>query len=135
MMISRLLYISDARISFDRQVADIVERSRLWNARVEITGALVRTDRHFVQFIEGPAEFVDDMARKLACDNRHANMRIIDTGIDDRRRFSKWSLAYSGPDDFIDQRLVDLVTVDTGKDIGVIAHHLTSSLVGMATYG
>lgn len=135
MMISRLLYISDMRISLDQQVTTIVEQSRLWNARVGITGALVRTDRHFVQFIEGAVELVEDMARKLTCDERHANMRIIDAGIDDRRRFSNWTLAYSGPDDFIDHRLVDLVTANTGQDIGVIARHLTSSLVGMATCG
>ena len=134
-MISRLLYISDARISFDQQVAMIVERSRIWNARVGITGTLVRTDRHFVQFIEGGVESVVDMARKLACDERHTNMRIIDAGICDQRQFSNWSLAYSGPDDFIDRRLVDLVTVNTGQDSDVIAHHLMSSLIGMASYG
>lgn len=92
-MISRLLYFSDARIWFDQQVAIIIERSRLWNARVGITGTLVRTDRHFVKFIEGAVESIDDIARKLAGDERHANMRVIETGIDNRPRFSNWSLA------------------------------------------
>lgn len=135
MTIGRLLYISDARVFFDQQVASIVEQSRLWNARVGITGTLVRTDSHFVQFVEGAVEHVNDMARKLACDRRHANMRVIQSGIDDRRRFSNWSLAYSGSDDFIDRQLIDLVTVNTGQNIDVIAHHLTSLLIGMATYG
>lgn len=123
--LSQLLYVSDAKITSSWHVAVIAEQSRIWNGRVGITGALIHTDRHFVQYIEGAKQIVSDMAYKLASDDRHANMRIIETASNSKRRFATWNLAYAGPDEFIDGQLLNLM----GKDFGQAEHDIGNQVI------
>jgi hypothetical protein len=99
-----LLYISDTLAQprtamFDAEA--IVEVSRRNNAVRHITGALMVTERHFVQFLEGPATALDRLLATLYSDKRHQNLRILNDGPARLRRFAHWSLAYCGPQSFV----------------------------------
>jgi hypothetical protein len=51
-----ILYVSESQIGFshaEERLSSIVDYSRWSNGSVGITGALVLTEKHFVQFIEG----------------------------------------------------------------------------------
>lgn len=84
---------------------DIVEVSRLCNAALGITGALLFNDQRFVQFLEGPEEAVTALRAKIVRDPRHHDLLTIAAGRQTRRRFQSSSLAYSGSSVFIASRI------------------------------
>jgi hypothetical protein len=107
-LLRSLLYFSNSVIIFserEQRVAEIVRRSVEWNESVGITGALAFTEFHFVQAIEGPSAAIADLIAKLRSDRRHSDLTVIEDVSVEARRFGDWSLAYSGPDRFIDRDL------------------------------
>lgn len=130
-----VLYISNTKLLFpeDQIIAEaIVEFSKEWNASVGITGALVFTERHFVQFIEGPTDAIADLLCKLSLDRRHSGMNIIERVAANQRQFEKWSLAYSGPDSFIDRELAPILQTGSSVAQHVTATKLRSLLLSMS---
>jgi hypothetical protein len=130
-----ILYVSESNIGFSHakdRLSNIVEYSRWWNGSVGITGALVFTEKHFVQFIEGSDEAIDDMLIKLNSDARHMNVVVIESVERHSRYFEEWDLAYSGPDDYIDRKLMgDLQKIDHSSG-SIRADELRSALLRMA---
>lgn len=134
-MLRSILYMSDRMAGNEngpRQIGEMVDLSRIWNASVGITGALVFTERHFVQFIEGPHAAIDDLLGKLYNDKRHDRIRIIEDAEPKSRQFEDWSLAYSGPDRFIDQQIPSLICVPEVSALRPVAGQLRTLLHAMA---
>ena len=135
-MLRSILYVSDSALIFSSeqtQIHDLVHQSRVWNDSVEITGALVFTERHFVQFIEGPNTAIGDLFSKLLADRRHSRINVVQDTMADDRHFQGWSLAYSGPDAFIDRDLAPLLRLQTVARGGLaLAVQLRSRLQAMA---
>jgi hypothetical protein len=130
-----LLYVSESNIGFSHakdRLSDIVDYSRWWNASVGITGALVFTEKHFVQFIEGADTAIDDMLIKLNSDSRHVNVVVIESVESHGRYFGQWDLAYSGPDDYIDRQLMCDIQQGSHQSGTIRAEGLRSSLLRMA---
>ena len=99
-MIFRWFYISTSRLAEDESdelVADIVRDSIPRNRKLQVTGALLFTGRHFAQYLEGPATSVDTLQRIILDDLRHEDIRTIAEGAYPCRRFVTWSLAYVPP--------------------------------------
>ncbi|WP_431312375.1 BLUF domain-containing protein [Sphingomonas natans] len=129
------LYISKSQIVFselEHRASSIVNFSKSWNAAVGITGALVFTEYHFVQFIEGPAAAVADLLAKLRLDRRHTDMNVIEEAQPLQRQFGKWSLAYSGPDTYIDRELIPLLQSQSVRSRPDTARQLKALLQSMA---
>ena len=91
----RMLYISTARTPPDAaMVSSILARSRINNAAVGVTGMLVVGGRRFLQTLEGPADAVEGVYRRIRADPRHfaivelANERI------ETRAFADWAMGY-----------------------------------------
>ena len=133
-MLRSILYVSNSALVFSddgSRIADIVDFSRGWNASVGITGALISSEQHFVQFIEGPPPAIDDLITNLKADRRHNGLHIVRDGPADARHFGDWSLAYSGPDTFIDRDLMPLLQ-DRDAAGPALAANLLSRLRAMA---
>lgn len=110
-MIHSLLYVSVqafARAESDRTIDAIVAASRPHNAGLGITGALVATERHFAQLIEGSAEAVDALFAKILRDDRHHTVTTLFAEASASRRFGGWSLAYSGQSRYLEHYIAPL---------------------------
>jgi hypothetical protein len=116
-MIRSILYVSTSRLvmpAAEVQVQAIVDWSRHWNEGVGITGALIFTERHFSQFIEGPFEAIADLFAKLQRDPRHEQIHVVRDGMAHERNFDGWNLVYSGPEMFLEPQLLPLLTLQPG---------------------
>ncbi|WP_424135834.1 BLUF domain-containing protein [Roseomonas chloroacetimidivorans] len=77
------------------EIEDILIHSRRWNKGVNVTGALMLTDRHFAQVLEGPAPCIILTLDRIRRDPRHRILRIEERPLG-TRRFGDWSMAYLG---------------------------------------
>lgn len=116
------LYASDCALPqtwAPRAVENIVATSLARNAAASVTGALLFTGTHFVQFLEGPAPGVAAIRRSITADTRHRAIRTLREGPWTQRRFADWSLAYAGPSLFVADR-VDALLGGQGGDVETI---------------
>jgi hypothetical protein len=93
-----LLYVSKSLIPPERKaevMRDIVLAAQSRNASLGVTGALIATDSHFAHFLEGASEAIDDVMGSISKDPRHTDVQVIHDSAMERRRFPKWSMAYS----------------------------------------
>jgi hypothetical protein len=106
-----LLYVSKAipAPDADDRVQAIVDVSIPRNASLDVTGALVFTGPHFAQVLEGPEEAVEELMVSIRRDARHRDVDVVESVEIPARRFTGWSLAYSGPSYFVDRHLRVLV--------------------------
>jgi hypothetical protein len=104
-------------------VDDIVATSLARNAGAAVTGALLFTGTHFVQFLEGPPQGVAAIRRSITADTRHRAVRTIMEAPCPQRRFADWSLAYTGPSLFVADR-VDALLGGQSSDVEEILNLL-----------
>ncbi len=91
----RLVYFSRAPARFDiRSVLRIVETARANNARFDITGALLFSHDCFVQALEGSADVVNALYRKILVDDRHREPTLLEYLSVAERVFGEWSMAF-----------------------------------------
>ncbi len=89
----RLQYVSRAAADLaPGAVQEIVAWSSAFNARADITGALIATGTHFSQVLEGPASAVEPLMASIARDPRHRDVRILYEATTARRRFGTWAM-------------------------------------------
>lgn len=133
-MISTLLYVSRSTLLLpaDRQIENIVDVSRQRNALAGITGALLYSEVHFAQYVEGPEEAVNALLCRLARDDRHINMTVVQRSAAKRRLFPDWTLAYSGPSFLVEKQVEPLFTAE-GIRADELSRHLISILRGLAS--
>lgn len=115
-MLTRLLYISDVAEIFEfSDLQSILEKAQKNNPALDVTGFLVMASKRFLQVIEGPAENVNLLFRKIIRDSRHADCRLIEyTEIADRL-FDQWSMRGIHPG-LMDQRLKAFLQRKYGAD-------------------
>lgn len=115
MSLQSILYVSSSTLRPDvaeDEVRAIVAASRVNNARLGLTGALLFTGEYFAQVLEGPAPEVDRLMEKIGRDTRHGAITIVAREPISARRFSKWSMAYSGPSQFVTRYITRLLPDD-----------------------
>lgn len=91
----QLCYISTARpFVTPREIETILEISRVNNRRAGVTGILLFNGKRFLQLLEGDADAVETVYRRIARDPRHfAIVRLSERAID-AREFDHWDMAY-----------------------------------------
>ncbi len=107
-----LLYVSQRTQPLWSGSADIdaiVAVSRLRNARLKVTGALVATPTHFAQMLEGSKTAIAALMASIEADPRHSAISRIDFAPKPRRDLSRWSLAYSGDSTYVSCMVADAV--------------------------
>lgn len=87
-------YTSLAALDFtEQQLIDIHAAARDLNGIDGITGILIFNGTHFLQWIEGPPQAIDDLIERLRRDPRHSAFEIREEVFANERLFAHWSLA------------------------------------------
>lgn len=116
-MVTALFYVSRSTLHIPQEsgrVQDIVAEARSRNAKLDVTGALMFTETHFAQFLEGPRDALDELMSSILADPRHCEVEVILNRPAKTRRFNGWSMAYTGPSTFVKRRIGPLVEQATG---------------------
>ena len=94
----RLIYSSEATGEMARaDLEQMLEESRIRNARRDITGVLVFVDGVFLQVLEGERDDVEDLMVSIRRDPRHRDLKVFHEEEIDQRVFPTWRMAYLSP--------------------------------------
>jgi hypothetical protein len=114
-----MVYTSSAVTPFTRsELTDLLEKSRVNNAALDISGMLLYKDGNFMQVLEGDEVAVRTLYDKVARDPRHRGLLVLLQGTLTERQFPDWSmgfrdlnaadvLAVPGYDEFLNTPLTD----------------------------
>ncbi len=92
---SKLIYTSTACDHCDSAEIDkILETARKVNLEKGITGVLYFSSNYFMQYLEGDTGSVEEIYSRIAQDDRHTNIRLVDTASIEERKFADWAMAY-----------------------------------------
>lgn len=93
--LERLVYESTATGTTDSllNLATILATSQRNNDRDGLTGALAAHRDRYIQVIEGPAQALDGLLRRLESDPRHRDIVLFGREPVTARLFSQWSMA------------------------------------------
>ena len=71
---------------------DILFIARAWNAKADVTGCLICRDDIYLQLLEGPADNVTRIYKKILEDDRHVEVtQLVRRGVPERM-FGKWAM-------------------------------------------
>jgi hypothetical protein len=93
----RLVYYSRNRISgahgaMDGTIRSILAASRVNNARVGVTGALMFNAGCFAQVLEGPSAAVEATFERIQQDERHGEVSLLAYDAVEARLFTEWPM-------------------------------------------
>lgn len=87
----------------DMETIGQVARAR--NAGLGITGALISTEDHFAEILEGPPPAIDAVMASIFRDARHWRVTVLEETELTERLFARWSLAFAGRASLVDLRI------------------------------
>lgn len=82
---------ADAHVELGR----ILASARRNNEKKGVTGALIFSDDHFAQVLEGPLAEIEAIFENIEADPRHSNVTVIHFKPLAARRFGAWSMAFA----------------------------------------
>lgn len=89
----RLIYVSEAATPVTPKMIEvIVDRAVERNSRDGISGALLCSASHFMQWLEGSSEAVEAVWTRIRHDRRHQITRVLFDGTVSTRRFGDWAM-------------------------------------------
>lgn len=93
--LERLVYESTATGATESigNLAVILAESQRNNDRDGLTGALAAHRNRYIQVVEGSAQALDALLRRLENDPRHRDVTLLDREPISERLFSRWSMA------------------------------------------
>jgi len=107
-----LMYVSRSSLSLKgdyEEIEDIVQTAVPHNVKIQVTGALIYTEVHFAQVLEGPRAAVHKLMQSIGRDRRHSDVTVVSQHRIRNRRFGSWSMAYNGPSPYLDRHVKPLV--------------------------
>ena len=94
MNMHQLIYISQSERYFSKtELHTLVEKAKLKNRQLAITGLLLYVDGEFVQLLEGEKHDVKLLMNDILQDSRHHTIKIIKEGTISERQFKQWNMA------------------------------------------
>lgn len=90
--LKRVIYVSQHKDYSNGNLKNITETSRKNNPAKSISGCLICGSNSYLQLLEGPSSFVDELYLKIMSDNRHENIKNLNEETIDTRLFSSWSM-------------------------------------------
>ena len=88
-----VLYISEALHTFTAQeLKELSFSSTLKNKSKEISGYLYYKDKHFLQYVEGDEQYINELINTIKTDPRHRFIMAIEENSLDDRRFPDWGM-------------------------------------------
>jgi hypothetical protein len=122
-----IAYLSSASRAYtDGDLARLLTRVRVKNARLGITGILLYSNSQFMQVLEGPDAAVRDCYAGIAVDPRHFGVQMLSAEPITERRYPSWRMGYRalndsfsrsipGYDDFFHQQQSPTNTSETAE--------------------
>jgi hypothetical protein len=99
-MLVRLIYVSEATAGITIvDVEEILKLARRSNQLNDISGMLLFDRESFLQVIEGDAEVVTSLFRRIANDTRHRRLKLLQFGEVGQRMFEQWTMEFAGESD------------------------------------
>lgn len=93
MQLKCVTYTSLAALDLDEdQLRSIHGAARDLNGIDGISGLLLFNGTHFLQWIEGPPEAIDELIERIRRDPRHGGVEIRDERMADTRMFGDWTM-------------------------------------------
>ncbi len=92
MRMTQLIYASNHGGASVDTLDRILQTSRANNVRDGITGALVISEKHFLQLLEGDRFAVGQCFMRITQDDRHHGIQLISSGDAEHRLFLEWSM-------------------------------------------
>lgn len=111
--LSSLMYVSRSALRIDGDadaVERIVEAAVIRNGSLQITGALIYTELHFAQVLEGPIQAVEKVMNSISRDGRHMDVSVVLNHRISARRFPDWEMAYMGRFPYLDRQVKPLLS-------------------------
>lgn len=133
----RLVYYSRNRTAgtpeaVEGTIRSILAVSRVNNARVGVTGALMFNAGCFAQVLEGPSAAVEATFERIQQDERHGEVTLLAFDVVEDRLFTEWSMAYVGASEAAADRYGD-VAAASGFDLArMTGDRLCAVLHGLA---
>ena len=94
-MFVQLVYVSAAaHLMKESELVAILETARIENANLNVTGMLLYAEGAFIQVLEGDAQAVERLLRKIKRDARHRRFLILLDRVIHDRDFDGWSMAF-----------------------------------------
>lgn len=78
----------------EQEIENIKQISKKKNEQANITGILIYTHRHFMQYLEGSAKNICSLFDKIKADNRHHDMLLCYFSDLEKRVFPSWQMGY-----------------------------------------
>lgn len=98
-MLQKIIYASQAIKPVDTGVLQtILDKARVRNEQDDITGFLLYADESFLQILEGEEAALTATYARIAADNRHKGLRLLQRTPIARRRFGSWAMGFDLPD-------------------------------------
>lgn len=95
MSVYQLFYVSATSSPYGSNVVkDILRVSRRNNWRLDVTGCLLFSGRHFGQVLEGSKPVVVALAARIAADARHERVRVLSEATSATRFYNDWAMGY-----------------------------------------
>ena len=90
----RLIYrsVRNAELLPNNDLRELVEKASENNAKDGITGMLLLSGDHFLQVLEGPVKFVNQLYAKIITDERHYDVELIHYESVNDTYFDDWSM-------------------------------------------
>ena len=93
--IFQLVYISAANQEFtELELQELLEKARLNNESLSVSGMLLYHQGSFIQALEGPKDAVESLYNKISEDKRHTETRVLFRGELEERDFDSWSMGF-----------------------------------------
>ena len=105
MKIKQLVYISKATAPFtSASLKELTSVANANNAKLNVTGCMAYSSGYFLQLLEGNAETVESLYRKIEKDPRHKGTKLLlEATVDEERRlFGKWFMSSFNVDTMVD---------------------------------
>lgn len=90
----RLVYrsVADPSLAEGSNLGRLVDRARERNTAAGITGLLVLSGTRFLQVLEGPVGFVNELLARIIADKRHSRFELLSYDQSVSPLFYDWSL-------------------------------------------
>lgn len=128
--LSSLVYVSRSSLALNGDndaVDEIVSIANSHNRTLRMSGALIYTELHFAQLLEGPACAIDELMRSIRRDERHCDVTVVAEQKISTRKFKDWAMAYSGPSPYLDRYIKRLISPATAEEerLPLVEHLIT----------
>jgi hypothetical protein len=97
----RVTYVSRALTTSQAELDAILAVARRNNAAMSVTGAMMLSNKHFAQVLEGPPDAVEDIFERIQMDERHTAVSLLEVADVQARAFDAWTMGFvQDPDCF-----------------------------------